>query len=75
LILPGVASGAAFAFITSFDEVVLSVFLAGPQVKTLPVRMWEVIRLEYTPIVAVAATAMILMALALGLLARMAERR
>ena len=75
LILPGVASGAAFAFITSFDEVVLSVFLAGPQVKTLPVLMWEVIRLEYTPIVAVAATSMILMAIVLGLVARMVPRR
>ena len=53
----------------------MSVFLAGPQVKTLPVLMWEVIRLEYTPIVAVAATSMILMAIVLGLVARMVPRR
>ena len=56
LILPGVVGGAVFAFVTSFDEVVLSIFLAGPTVKTLPVRIWEEIRVEYTPVVAVGAT-------------------
>ena len=64
LILPGVVGGAVFAFVTSFDEVVLSIFLAGPAVKTLPVRIWEEIRVEYTPVVAVGATVML--ALALG---------
>ncbi|MGE0718662.1 MAG: ABC transporter permease [Alphaproteobacteria bacterium] len=63
LILPGVVGGAVFAFITSFDEVVLSVFLAGPTAKTLPVRIWEEIRVEYTPVVAVAATFMMALAL------------
>jgi hypothetical protein len=52
LIAPGVVGGAVFAFVTSFDEVVLSIFLAGPTVKTLPVRIWEEIRLAYTPVVA-----------------------
>ncbi len=70
LILPGVAGAAAFAFVTSFDEVVLSVFLAGPQVKTLPVRMWEEIRVELTPVIAVAATLMIALALMAGALGR-----
>jgi len=70
LILPGIAGAAAFAFVTSFDEVVLSVFLAGPQVKTLPVRMWEEIRVELTPVIAVAATVMIALALAVAALGR-----
>jgi putative spermidine/putrescine transport system permease protein len=74
LIMPGVAGGAAFAFVTSFDEVVLSVFLAGPQVKTLPVRMWEEIRVELTPVIAVAATVMILLALVVGALSRVRRR-
>jgi len=64
LILPGVVGGAVFAFITSFDEVVLSIFLAGPTAKTLPVRIWEEIRLEYTPVVAVGATLLLALALA-----------
>ena len=55
-----------FAFVTSFDEVVLSIFLAGPAVKTLPVRIWEEIRVEYTPVVAVGATVMLLLALGCG---------
>jgi putative spermidine/putrescine transport system permease protein len=75
LILPGVISGALFAFVTSFDEVVLSIFLAGPAVKTLPVRIWEEIRVEYTPVVAVAATIMIAFALAGALASRLAARR
>jgi putative spermidine/putrescine transport system permease protein len=35
-ILPGMIGGGVFAFVTSFDEVVLAVFLAGPSLKTLP---------------------------------------
>lgn len=59
LILPGLAGGAAFAFVTSFDEVVISIFLAGAQAKTLPVMMWEAIRVEFTPVTAVASTILI----------------
>lgn len=75
LIMPGVIGGAVFAFVTSFDEVVLSVFLAGPQVKTLPVRIWEEIRVEYTPLVAVAATIMIGLAVAAAAASRLFQRR
>lgn len=75
LILPGVVGGGVFAFVTSFDEVVLSVFLAGPRVKTLPVRIWEEVRVEYTPVVAVAATIMIALALAGAAASRLTTRR
>src|SRR5690606_40043706 len=56
---PGIVGGAVFSFITSFDEVVVAVFLAGYSNKTLPVKIWESIRLEFTPVIAVAATMMI----------------
>ncbi len=59
LIVPGLAGGAAFAFITSFDEVVISIFLAGVTAKTLPVKMWETIRVEFTPEAAVASTILV----------------
>lgn len=62
-ILPGLLAGAAFAFITSFDEVVLSIFLAGLQAKTLPVQMWEAMRVELTPVTAVASTLLMLLTL------------
>lgn len=75
LIAPGVAAAAVFGFVTSFDEVVLSIFLAGPQAKTLPVRMWEEIRVELTPVTAAAAAVMILLALAAGTLGQAARRR
>ena len=67
-ILPGLVGGAVFAVITSFDEVVISIFLAGIQSKTLPVKMWETIRVEFTPVVAVAATLLIALTLVLFLL-------
>jgi len=75
LILPGILGGAIFAFVTSFDEVVLSIFLAGPEVKTLPVRIWEEIRVELTPVIAVAASLMMALALAGWGIARLAETR
>ena len=69
-IVPGIVGGAVFSFVTSFDEVVVSVFMAGYANKTLPVKIWESIRLEFTPVVAVAATVMIALALALFALAQ-----
>jgi len=74
-ILPGVVGGGVFAFVTSFNEVVLAVFLAGPGVKTLPVRIWEEVRVEYTPVVAVAATIMIILAVLGAAIGRLATRR
>jgi putative spermidine/putrescine transport system permease protein len=44
LILPGVISGALFAFITSFDEIVVVLFLAGVEQRTIPREMWSGIR-------------------------------
>jgi putative spermidine/putrescine transport system permease protein len=74
-ILPGMLGGGVFAFVTSFDEVVLAVFLTGPSVKTLPVRIWEEVRVEYTPVVAVAATIMIILAVVGSAVGRLATRR
>lgn len=48
-IKPAVLSGAAFAFLISFDEVVIAIFLGGPDTTTLPKRMWETIRFEIDP--------------------------
>jgi putative spermidine/putrescine transport system permease protein len=75
LILPGLIGGAVFAFITSFDEVVLSIFLAGVGAKTLPVKMWEVIRVEITPVAAVASTLFVALTLVLFAVVRRAGPR
>lgn len=52
LILPGVVSGWVIAFITSFDELTMSVFLAAPSTTTLPVRMFLHIQDTIDPLVA-----------------------
>lgn len=65
IIFPSVAAGALFAFITSFDEVVTSIFLAGPDVSTLPVQMWSGVRVQIDPTVAAVSTMLLLITLAL----------
>ena len=46
---PAILSGGAFAFLTSFDEVVLALFLGGPNTATLPKRIWEAVKFELDP--------------------------
>jgi putative spermidine/putrescine transport system permease protein len=68
-----VLSGALLAFITSFDEVVVSAFLAGPDLTTLPVEMWSGIRVQIDPTVAAVSTMLLLVTLALFASAGMAR--
>ena len=58
-IMPGVLAGALFAFVTSFDEVVVALFLAGTAAVTLPVQMWNGIRFEINPTVAAVSVILI----------------
>jgi putative spermidine/putrescine transport system permease protein len=60
VIAPGVVSGALFAFATSFDEVVVVLFLAGPDQLTLPRQMFNGIRENISPTIAAVATLLIL---------------
>lgn len=59
LIRPGIVSGALFAFITSFDELVIAIFISGSTARTLPVKMWEGIRLEIDPTIAAVSSLLI----------------
>lgn len=61
LIAPGVLSGALFAFITSFDEVVVALFLAGYDQRTVPVQMWSGVRDQLSPAVLAVATLLVLL--------------
>ncbi|HEY9106880.1 MAG TPA: ABC transporter permease [Roseateles sp.] len=65
LIAPGVVSGALFAFATSFDEVVVTLFLAGAEQVTLPRQMFTGIRENITPTIAALATLLVLFSTAL----------
>jgi putative spermidine/putrescine transport system permease protein len=66
----GILAGTLFAFLISWDEVVLAVFMAGTETQTVPVKMWTMVRSDITPEVAAAAgvmiaTTMLIMALIL----------
>lgn len=56
IILPGIGAGAAFAFIVSFEDVNLALFLAGPQSTTLPVRIFGYMSQESSPIISAAGS-------------------
>ncbi|WP_297617421.1 ABC transporter permease [uncultured Roseicyclus sp.] len=78
LILPGVVAGGLFAFITSFDEVVVVIFLGAPGDKTLPWQMFTGLREQISPTILAAATVLvtvsILLLITLELLRRRSER-
>jgi putative spermidine/putrescine transport system permease protein len=71
LILPGLASGWALAFINSFDEVTMTVFVSAPGIETLPVRMFLYIQDNIDPLVtSVSASVIAVTVVALVLLDR-----
>jgi ABC-type spermidine/putrescine transport system permease subunit II len=63
---PALISAGAFAFLTSFDEVVLALFLGGPGATTLPKRVWEAVKFELDP--SLTAISTLLVGLTLGAL-------
>ena len=52
LAAPGIVSSALFAFLASFDELIISLFLAGVRSETLPVRIWNSLHLQVEPVIA-----------------------
>lgn len=66
LIRPGVVAGAVFAFILSFDELVVSLFLAGPGLQTLPIRIFTALEYSSKPDVSAVSTLLILVWLLVG---------
>jgi putative spermidine/putrescine transport system permease protein len=75
LILPGMISGALFAFITSFDEVVVVLFIASPDQRTLPRQMFSGIREQLSPTIAAAASMLIVTAIAMLVTVELLRRR
>ena len=75
LILPGVASGGLFAFATSWDEIVIVLFMAGAEQHTIPRRMWSGIREHLSPTIIAAATLLILLSVLLMLTMEWLRRR
>ena len=75
LILPGIVSGALFAFVTSFDEVVAVLFLAGPEQQTIPRQMWNGIREAISPAILAVATILVIVSIALLATVELLRRR
>ena len=75
LILPGVISGALFAFITSFDEVVIVFFLAGFEQRTIPRQMWAGIREQISPTILAVATILVVVSILLLTTVELLRRR
>lgn len=75
LILPGVISGALFAFVTSFDEVVAVLFLAGPDQQTVPRQMWNGIREAISPAILAVATILVIVSTLLLATVELLRRR
>lgn len=75
IIMPGVVSGAIFAFVTSFDDVVVALFVTGAEQKTLPRQMWSGLREQISPAITAVATLLIIVAAALMLTANALQAR
>jgi putative spermidine/putrescine transport system permease protein len=75
LIRPGVISGGLFAFVTSFDEVVLVLFLAGPEQRTIPRQMFSGLREQINPTILAVATLLILISICLLVSIELLRRR
>ena len=75
LILPGVISGALFAFITSFDEVVAVLQLADVRQRTIPRQMFSGIREQISPTILAVATILVIISIALLTVVELLRRR
>jgi len=75
LVMPGMISGALFAFITSFDEVVIVLFLAGAPEYTIPRQMFSGIREQISPTILAVATILVVLSIFLLTTLEMLRRR
>lgn len=67
-------SGGIFAFLTSFDEVVLTLFLGGPRTTTIPKKIWEAVKFELDPSLTAISTILIVLSVAGLLVVELARR-
>jgi putative spermidine/putrescine transport system permease protein len=74
LILPAVLSGAVFAFVTSLDEVVIALYLQTPDMRTLPVQMFNSVTVDVDPTIAAASTLILVVTTTLVLLPQLLRR-
>jgi len=71
----GMLSSALFAFLVSFDELLIAIFISSPTVNTLPKKLWEGIRLEIDPSLAAVSSILVLVSIVILGLAGLAKMR
>lgn len=74
LVMPGVLSGAVFAFVTSLDEVVIALYLQTPDMRTLPVQMFNSVTIDVDPTIAAGSTIILVVTTAAILLPQLLKR-
>ncbi len=65
MIAPSVIAGGLFAFITSFDDLTVALFVVSTNVMTLPVRIYNYMQFNYDPLITSVSTVMIILSIAL----------
>jgi putative spermidine/putrescine transport system permease protein len=75
IIRPGVFAGALFAFIVSFDELIVALFVSGSGAVTLPRKMWDSLRQEIDPTIAAVSTILITLSILILLTAELLRQR
>ena len=75
IVLPGIASGGLFAFATSFDEIVVTLFLAAPDQRTLPRQLFSGVREYVSPGIAAVATLLVILSAFLLIVVQLLSRR
>lgn len=70
----GLFAAAIFSFLVSWDEVVLSIFMASPTLRTLPVLIWSTLRQDLSPVIAAASTLLIGVTIAMMLLVSLIKK-
>jgi len=66
---PAVMAAAVFAFLTSFDNLLIALFLSGPSTKTLPIEIWNSVVMYVEPVIAAIGTVLVVLPLGLAALA------
>jgi len=76
IVRPGIIAGALFAFITSFDELLIALFVSGARAVTLPRLLWDFVRSEASPVIAVVSVLLTVFSIvAVGLVATVQRER
>ena len=70
----GLFAAAVFSFLVSWDEVVVAIFMASPNLQTLPVKIWSTLRQDLTPVIAAASTLLVAFTVALMLLGALVRK-